>query len=93
MIDATVIVALIGAVAGLITTGLQIWQRKRIGEVHAEVKNSHTTNLRDDMDLMHHKLDYLITGQRRHDDEISGLRDDLRQERKERLALAARVDS
>lgn len=98
--DATVVVALIGAGAGLVTTGLNLWQNKRIteqqknlAEVHDQVQNSHKTNLRDDMDRVLDKLDDVIGGQRRHDKEIAGIREDLRQERQERMALAARVDN
>lgn len=90
--DPTITVALIGAAAALSTTGLTLWQRKKVGEVHAEVKNDHSTNLRTDLDRVLEKLDFVIDGQARQDDEISDMRDDIRAERQERIALAARID-
>jgi hypothetical protein len=89
--DTSIIAALIAAGTGVATTVLSIHQRKETLVVRAEVKNSHKTNLREDVDKVLDKLDAVIDGQDRHDAEISGLRADLRVERQERLALAARV--
>jgi hypothetical protein len=87
----TVIAAVIAAVASIVTALLGLWQRRHLADVRAEVKNSHTTNLREDIDRLIEGVDSLMEGQRRHDAEIAGIRADLRIERRERLALARRV--
>ena len=89
--DATIAAALIAAGTGLATTALSVRQHRETLLVRAQVKNSHTTNLREDVDTVLAKLDAVIDGQQRHDAEIAGLRADMRVERQERLALAARV--
>jgi hypothetical protein len=89
--DSTIVAAIIAAGSGVATTVLTIRQRREMLVVRGEVKNSHTTNLREDVDAVLGKLDAVIDGQRRHDAEISGLRADMRVERQERLALADRL--
>lgn len=71
---ASVIVATIAAAASIGTVVIQGRQGRRLNEVHDQVKNTHTTNLREDLDQLHV--------------EVSGLREDLRLEREERLQLA-----
>lgn len=69
-------------------------------EAKEQVANSHSTNLRDDLDLLHDDVREalrLITEQgedlRRHGSEISGIRADLRVERTERIEVGKRVDA
>ena len=81
-VDPTIYVALISAATGVATTGLTVWQRKRINEMHYEVKNTHTTNLRDDIDRGFESVR----------SDIAGLRQDQRQERQERMDLGDRFD-
>jgi hypothetical protein len=89
--DSTIAAAIIAAASGIATTALTVRQHREVVMVRAQVKNSHTTNLREDVDKVLDKLDAVIDGQTRHDSEIAGLRADMRVERQERLALAARV--
>lgn len=68
------------------------WKAKRvtkpmIKEIHHQVKNSHKTNLREDMDRIE---GLLADGFSRVDRQLEGLRDDLRTERLERIAGDAR---
>lgn len=95
--DPTVQVAVVSVVGGLALAGLGLIndrkirrQSSRISDVHEQVANSHTTNLRDDLDRVIEGIETLVDGQRRHDDDIGSLRDDLRVERQERLAMEAR---
>lgn len=96
----TIAVAVITTIGGIVTAVIVKRQGRHIeaqgvhlAAVKAEVKNSHETNLRDDVDeiaeavkRLSEKLDDVIAGQRRHDAEIGGVRTDLRQERQERIA-------
>lgn len=75
---ATVAVAFIGGIFSVITVLLQLRQRGKVNEVHAQVKNSHSTNLREDMDRIHHTIKSM-QGQ------ITGLVRALEKERKTRL--------
>lgn len=84
--DPTIVVALIAALAGIVTTVLQLRQRKQVGEVHEQVKNTHSTNLREDMDKMANLLRH-VRG------ELAGLRRELRQERAERFDLESRYSA
>lgn len=90
--EPSIAVAAIAAAASIATATLGLVQHRRLGVVKAEVKNSHPTNLREDVDQVLSKLDSVIDGQRRHDSEIAGLRTDLRVERQERLVLADRIE-
>lgn len=69
-------------------------------EAKEQVKNSHDTNLRDDLDRMHDDIREALRllGEhgddlKRHGSEIGGLRADMRLERDERLHLSKRVDT
>ncbi|MEU8327301.1 DUF2746 domain-containing protein [Micromonospora sp. NPDC048839] len=91
----TVSVALIGVVVELLRR-----QHKRLGEVKAhaaaardQVQNSHTTNLRDDIDRVLAGLDQVIETQRQHGKDIGGLREELRTERIERIDVERRLDN
>lgn len=88
------------AAAGLGVVGVMRRQSRALGEVREnareareQVTNSHKTNLRDDLDRVINALELVLEGQRRHDSELSQLRSDLGQERRERLELEVRVDS
>lgn len=89
--DSSIAAALIAAITGVATTALTVRQHREVVMVRAQVKNSHSTNLREDVDKVLDKLDAVIDGQSRHDSEIAGLRADMRVERQERLALASRL--
>lgn len=93
--DPTVQTAIVGAVAAIAVAAFGAYGNKRLNQqdqklkaVHHQVANSHETNLRDDLDRVIDGIETLVEGQRRHDEEIAGLRDDFRIERQERLALA-----
>lgn len=87
----TVLVALIAILAD--------WARKRLDviEHHAEasreqVQNSHTTNLREDIDRIHDDVRAVLGMSERNTEAIASLASDLRQERIERLVVAQKVD-
>lgn len=54
-----------------------------VKEIHEQVRNSHTSNMREDMDEIR---DLLKSGFARVEHRIDGLQDDLRTERLERIA-------
>ncbi|MEU5902152.1 DUF2746 domain-containing protein [Streptomyces venezuelae] len=83
----TVAVALIGALVELLRR-----QHRVMGEVRDQVSNTHTTNLRDDVDRVITGLGQVLEGQAQHSREMAGIRDDLAHERAERLAVAERLD-
>jgi L-asparaginase/Glu-tRNA(Gln) amidotransferase subunit D len=90
----TILVTLIGVVVEMLRRN-----RKALTEVQENVQvardqvaNSHSTNLRDDMDSLHDDVREVLDVLRQHGKEIGGLREDLRQERVERLAVADRLD-
>lgn len=92
MIDPTVQVALVTGVAALATATVPILlQRKQLRRVEDQVVNSHSTNLRDDVDRVIEGLERVLANQRRHDAELAALRADLRVEREERLELERRI--
>jgi hypothetical protein len=112
--DSTVIAALITSAPAAATAVLALHVRKGNAEnrranevVRAQVANSHTTNLRDDLDKVITGLETVLTNQaqqasalavvqenqRRTDAEIGGLRADMRVEREERLALARHMEA
>ncbi|WJN63122.1 tail needle protein [Streptomyces phage phiScoe44] len=90
----TILVTLIGVVVEFLRRN-----HKALAEVKEnaqvardQVANSHTTNLRDDMDRLHDDVREVLDVLRTHGAEIGGLRADLRQERIERLAVSERLD-
>lgn len=103
-----VVVALVTGLFGTIIAVLQSHRAtgKKIdavatnaAEAREQVKNSHKTNLRDDMDALHadvrealRRLTEQSDDLRRHGSEISGIRRDFQIEREERLAVSRRVD-
>lgn len=56
------------------------------------VANTHSTNLRDDLDAVAYRIDRVLALQERHGEEIAALRSDIAHERRERLAVAERLD-
>ncbi|MEU5403706.1 DUF2746 domain-containing protein [Streptomyces sp. NPDC005963] len=73
--------------------------RENAQEARDQVSNTHTTNLRDDLDAVAERLDRVLDGQARHTEslreqsrEISELRGDISHERAERLAVSERLD-
>ncbi|MEU8133228.1 DUF2746 domain-containing protein [Streptodolium elevatio] len=80
-------VALVGVVVEFLRR-----QSSTLGEVREQVSNTHSTNLRDDVDRVLRGLDQVLEGQAEHGREIAGLRAEIRHERAERLAVAERLD-
>ncbi|GAB2329221.1 hypothetical protein STREPTOSP366_43900 [Streptomyces variabilis] len=68
-------------------------QGRVMGEVREHVANTHTTNLRDDLDQVVHGMGRLLEGQERHGEELASLRREIAHERTERLAVAERLDT
>lgn len=91
-IETEVIVALITAgLAAVAAVGVELLRRNReaaadIAATREQVQNSHTTNLRDDIDSLHDDVRTILS-------ELSAARTDLRVEREERLALARRLET
>lgn len=67
--------------------------RQNTREAKEQVVNSHSTNLRDDIDDLRKAIEHSIGLQHQHGKEIAGLRADLRLERQERLEVSRRLDS
>ncbi|EFL15317.1 DUF2746 domain-containing protein [Streptomyces sp. C] len=67
--------------------------REHTQEARDQVSNTHTTNLRDDLDRVISGLDRVLEGQAEHSRDIRELRAELSHERVERLAVAERLDS
>jgi hypothetical protein len=89
-VDPTIVVAgvtgffgLAGGIASGIVANRQT--RQRVDEVHGQVKNSHKTNLRDD-------IDSVLDGLRDLRSDFADMRGELYQERHERVELGYRVD-
>ncbi|WP_438470800.1 DUF2746 domain-containing protein [Streptomyces asiaticus] len=87
-------VALVGVIVELLRR-----QAAALSEVREDVQvarehvaNTHETNLRDDIDSVMQRLDRVIDGQERHETALSALRDEIAHERRERLAVAERLD-
>ncbi|MFF3006361.1 DUF2746 domain-containing protein [Kitasatospora sp. NPDC057940] len=99
MIEPTVQVALVSA-GGAITAALagvlvELVRRQSstVAEVREQVANSHSTNLRDDLDHVIDRLGLVLDGQQHHSAELADLRREIAHERTERLAVADRLDS
>lgn len=61
-------------------------------EARDQVSNDHSTNLRDDLDAVASQIDRVLALQARHSEDIAALRTDITHERRERLAVAERLD-
>ncbi|QEQ94058.1 membrane protein [Streptomyces phage Saftant] len=90
----TVFVTLIGVVVEMLRRNHKALAevQENVSVARDQVANSHTTNLRDDMDRLHDDVREVLDVLRQHGKEIGGLREDLRQERIERLAVSDRLD-
>ncbi|MEU9057826.1 DUF2746 domain-containing protein [Streptomyces sp. NPDC048430] len=97
----TVLVTLIGIGAEFLRRQTRAINevREHTQEARDQVANTHSTNLRDDLDSVMFRIDRVLAGQERHDTalrqqgtEIAGLRSDIAHERRERLAVAERLD-
>lgn len=92
-------VALIGAVVSVIGILVEVIRRKvneaasHASEAKEQVKNSHTTNLRDDLDKMHEDIKNVLELSRANADAVRDLGKDMRVEREERMALSHRLDA
>lgn len=94
-----VLVAIATGVMGIVG-GFVAWVLKRIEDVHKnttaakdQVTNDHKTNLRDDIDGLVTASRDIRTVQEQQGRLIQSIHDDLAHERRERLALAGRLDS
>ncbi|XVV02754.1 DUF2746 domain-containing protein [Actinosynnema sp. CA-248983] len=96
-----IVVALITSGFGFlgIVAGLLKRQDKKLSEVkehtaeaRKQVQNSHSTNLRDDLDKVIAGLGQVLDGQVRHDVALNDLRREIGHERAERLAVSERLD-
>lgn len=81
---------LVGVLAGYVLPNLHK-QKKVVNEVREQVSNSHSTNLRDDLDRAIHGIERVLTVLDTHGQSIADLRTDLAWERRERMDLAQRV--
>lgn len=90
----TVAVALVGVVIELLRRQANAINevREHAAEARDQVANTHSTNLRDDLDAVAHRLDRVLAGQEQHTQDIAALRADIAHERRERLAVAERLD-
>ncbi|WKU46734.1 DUF2746 domain-containing protein [Streptomyces sp. VNUA116] len=66
--------------------------RDHAQEARHQVANTHTTNLRDDVDRVLNDLGRVLAGQEHHTEELAELRREIAHERVERLAVAERLD-
>ncbi|WP_031513722.1 DUF2746 domain-containing protein [Streptomyces sp. NRRL F-5123] len=105
MIDPNVQVSLITAGGAVAVAGLGLlveYMRRQVNamsEVRENVQvardhvaNTHTTNLRDDLDSVAAQLNRVLELQELHGRELGALREDMAHERRERLAVASRLD-
>ncbi|MEU9795074.1 DUF2746 domain-containing protein [Streptomyces sparsogenes] len=90
----TVTVALVGVVVELLRrqAGALREVREHAQEARDQVANTHTTNLRDDLDAVAERIDRVLALQEQHSADIAALRTDIAHERRERLAVAERLD-
>lgn len=106
--EAVIITIITGVFGLITAFGVEIIRRqsKHLSEVREaskaalnQVQNNHKSNLRDDVDELLDGLGAVLRGQDRHDlmlrrqaADLGRLRRELRDERRERIALAVRVD-
>lgn len=89
--DSDIIIALVTAGFALVgAIGVELIRRHSqtaadIAITREQVQNSHTTNLREDIDELHADVRRVLT-------ELTEVRKDLQVERQERLALSDRLD-
>ncbi|MET9861952.1 DUF2746 domain-containing protein [Streptomyces smyrnaeus] len=90
----TVVVGLIGIVAEFMRrqSNALTEVRENTAEARDQVSNTHTTNLRDDMDRMHEDVREVLSVLSQHGTEIREIRSEIRQERRERLSVSERLD-
>ncbi|MFE9254027.1 DUF2746 domain-containing protein [Streptomyces sp. NPDC006879] len=97
----TVLVTLLGIAAEFLRRQTRALNevREHTQEARDQVSNTHSTNLRDDLDSVMYRIDRVLAGQERHDEalraqaeDIAGLRSDIAHERRERLAVSERLD-
>jgi hypothetical protein len=75
--DPMIIVAGISATASVVVTLIAGLMQRRMKEVHHQVKNNHSTNLRQDIDWLMDGIKQLITTENRHDRELIAVREDV----------------
>jgi predicted nucleic acid-binding Zn-ribbon protein len=92
--SSTVGVALVGVLVELLRrqNNALTEVRENVQVARDHVANTHTTNLRDDIDSLMYRLDRVMDSQESHSRELAALRQDITHERRERLAVAERLD-
>ena len=86
--NTALIVTAITALAGLIVELIRRHSAvaKDVAITREQVQNSHSTNLRDDLDDLHSTVKLVLSS-------TEALRAELAQERRERMAVASRLDA
>ncbi|QPB09625.1 hypothetical protein CPT_Spernnie_021 [Streptomyces phage Spernnie] len=90
----TVCVALVGVLIEMMRRQANAMSevRENVQVARDHVANTHSTNLRDDLDAVMFRIDRVIDGQERHSEELTALRNEINHERRERLTVAERLD-
>ncbi|MFF4510582.1 DUF2746 domain-containing protein [Streptomyces mirabilis] len=90
----TVCVALVGILIEMMRRQANAMSevRENVQVARDHVANTHSTNLRDDLDSVMSRIDQVIDGQERHNRDLTALREEIGHERRERLSVAERLD-
>lgn len=87
--------AVLVAVTGLMAEGMRRHAKSQKASMHVvkeQVQNSHSTNLRDDLDKVAELVQSVLDNQGRTHSDLTQIRTDLGTERTERLYLAGRIE-
>lgn len=88
--------ALIGLVL-IAVTAIPSWfsarNHKQIKKVQDQVVNGHTTRMRDDLDAISSAIEEIRSGMQIVKSDVVDIREELRQERKDRISLDDRFES
>lgn len=90
----TVCVAVVGVLIEMMRrqANAMVEVRENVQVARDHVANTHSTNLRDDLDAVMFRIDRVIDGQERHNRDLTSLREEIGHERRERLSVAERLD-
>jgi hypothetical protein len=90
----TVCVAVVGVLIEMMRrqANAMVEVRENVQVARDHVANTHSTNLRDDLDAVMFRIDRVIDGQERHNRDLTALREEIGHERRERLSVAERLD-
>ena len=94
-VQSAVVTAAGAIIVALVGVALELLRRshQRLGEVTDQVKNSHGTNLRDDLDQVVAAVSRIESAQTLNAGAVTELRAELRHERVERLDVERRLDA